>query len=58
MDNFKSKIFFYFSIHKVVNDLDSFFADTVKELNCYSEEIKDNFVERSKDHETLKKQIY
>lgn len=39
MVNLKSKLFVYlfYSIHKVVNDLDSFFSDTVKELQCYTE---------------------
>ena len=39
MDNLKSNFYvkFFFSIHKVVNDLDSFFCDTVKELQCYTE---------------------
>lgn len=30
MGNFKSNVFVILSIHKVVNDLDSFFGDTVK----------------------------
>jgi hypothetical protein len=42
----------------VVNDLDTFFADTIKELNCYTEEVKDHFQERAKEQDELKKKIY
>ncbi len=42
----------------MVNDLDTFFADTIKELNCYTEEVKDHFQERAKEQDELKKKIY
>lgn len=49
MVNLKSNLIILFcSIHKVVNDLDTFFSDTVKELNCYTEEIKEQSQERTK----------
>lgn len=48
MDNSKSNLLFYsYSMHKVVNDLDTFFNDTVKQLHCYSEEIKEHLHERT-----------
>ncbi len=34
MVNFKSIIFNNISMQTIVNDLDSFFGQTVKELNC------------------------
>lgn len=41
MGNSKSRVFIYFSIHQVVNDLTFNFHNNLKQLDNFSEEIKE-----------------
>lgn len=57
MENFKSIFFIKFSIHNVVNDLSYNLESNMKQLDNFSEEIKQQLADKSLDEQQLRRQI-
>jgi len=57
MANFKSIKFVIPSIHQVVNDITFTFQNNLKQLDNYTEEIKEQLVEKGMDEQVIRRQL-